>query len=74
MALIICQKSLALRTHVEKKYSCLKPAMIVLFSNFLVLTNFLVRKQSIFVVASDKKKNIDNNLNSEPVNNHAIML
>ena len=38
-----------------KKYSCLKPPMIFLFSNFLVLTNFLVRKQSIFVVASDEK-------------------
>ena len=32
-------KSLVLGTHVEKKYSCLKPAMIFLFSNFLVLTN-----------------------------------
>ena len=32
--------------------------MIFLFSNFLVLTNFLVRKQSIFVVVSDKLEDL----------------
>ena len=37
------------------KLSCLKSAMIFVFSNFLVATNSLVRKHSIFVGASYKK-------------------
>ena len=44
---------LLLGIHVGKT-SCLKPTMIFLFSNFLVATNFLVRKQSIFVGTSYK--------------------
>ena len=78
MAVINCQKSLVLGSHVVK-HSCLKPAMIFVFLNFLVATNSLVRKHSSFVGASYKKtkqkrkeKNIDIYLNPEPVNNHAI--
>ena len=67
MALINCQKFLVFGIHVVK-HSCVKPAMIFVFSNFLFATNSLVKKHSIFV----GRKNNAINLNPEPVNKRAI--